>query len=480
MKKTSTLIILLILAFALILCGCEKEDGVKTPPIDPTTLAGPFSIFEGGMTFYVDVQSNRAVIYEDGSFETVFQTFSHAGVADVEISKAGIKFEDFTFDGFCDFYFPQRTVDGIQYYYGFIWEEETMSFVMEVDFLNLGNPTLGENCILSTEVHNGETVTVEYYYKDGKFTHEYIEEDPYLPVAKTYIKGFLAKEDLEVEFTSWELIDSAICRKYYVYEGETVVSAVAVNADGSRVFYSPLTESYFEIIKEGEAFVQSDESFGKMPHTNEVFTYVPTGFESLSEDDRELYGKMYADMIDLTAAQYTEATAETVIEAVFEDYPVLRNYVRYKDKGGIVTTEFYVKWAPYKTADAEEIKAAVKEYEEYTDEIINTIPVGLEPMEKYLFIAQRLQLLTKGHNHDHSGEDCGEPLFEILISGDSKSERLSRTYKYLCEKAQLYCRCEDGENVILQGTTYFEVDLEEAFNYAPGSERWLEKFIDID
>ncbi len=479
MKKISIILISIILTAILILCGCEKNDGVETPPIDPETLTGPFDLFDGGMTFRIDIAKDRITIYEDGSYDTVFQTFLHSGVADLETSKNGVKFEDFTFDGFKDFYFPQRDVNGISYYYGYAWDEENKAFVLVTDFLKIGNPTLGENCILSTEIINGETVTVEYYFQDGKLTHEHIENDPYLVVANTYMRGFFGKNELKAEFTTWELIDSAICRKYYVYEGETVISAAAVNADGSRVFYTPLTETYVEILHDGESYTQGDVNFNKMEHTNEVFTYVATGYESLSDADRELYGTIYSDIMEFKAAEYTDANAETVLTALLGDHPIMHNYVRYKEKGGIITTEFYVKWAPYKAPVPDDIEDAVKEYDAYTDEIINSIPVGLEPMEKYLFLAQRLQLLTKGHNHEE-GEECEEPLFEILISGDSKGERLARTYKYLCEKAQLYCEVNGKENIILQGNTHFTANLEEAFNYAPGSEKWLEKWLDID
>ena len=478
MKKIRIILITLILA-ALILCGCEKNDGVKTPPIDPETLAGPFSLFDGGMTFRIKLEEDRITIYEDGSYDTVFQTFPHSGVTDVQISTDSLKFEDFTFDGFADFYFHQRDVDGISYYYGYAWDEEAKAFYLVTDFLKIGNPVLGENCVLSTEIHNGETVTVEHYFEDGKFTHEHVEEDPYLEVANTYIRGFYGKNELKCEFTAWELIDSAICKKYYVYEGETVIAAVAVNGDGSRVFYTLLTDVYAEILKDAESYVQGEETYAKMDHTNEVFTYVATGFEGLSEADRELYGTMYGDVMEFKPAEYTAANAEAVLTALFKDHPVMHNYVRYTEKGGIITTEFFVKWAPYKTPVPDDIKDAVNEYDAYTDEIINSIPVGLEPMEKYLFLAQRLQLLTKGHSHEE-GEECDEPLFEILISGDSKGERLARTYKYLCEKAQLYCEYDGKENTILQSTTKFTVNLEEAFRYAPGSEKWLEAWIDID
>lgn len=475
MKKINVLLIILSLAVTLSLFGCEKnapaENGQES--IDPSTLIGPVSIFDGGMTFYIDINETSVAIYEDGSFDAPYQNFAHAGLANIEASKSGFSAVDLNFDGYLDLTVPQRTVDGIQYYYGYLWSDESKTFSFNSDILNIGNLTVGDKCLLSTEIHNGKEMVVEYYFEDGKLVHEHVEDDPLLVIAETYMKGFLKKDGIEALFTSWELIDNAICKKYFILEGDNVIASAAVNATGERVFYSPVTDSYYEITTEGEEYLQSDKTYGKIPHVGVIFTYVNAAYESLSDEEKVFYNKIYNDITTFTANEYTEENALKIVEAVLADYPELRNYFRYTERGGIVNSSFFVKGAPYKEVVPDEINAAMDEYDAFAQGIIDTMPVGLEPEEKYIFLAQRLLVLTKEHS-EH------EPSFGKMIQGDSKGEQLSRTFKFLCEKAQIYCTTEGNKNTILIDAEYVTIGLEDTFNYVPGSDKWMEQFYDED
>lgn len=473
--KLSSIMLVLSITLAAFLGGCKGTDEPKDEfgGVDPEALLGPYSIFEGGMTFYFDLREDRLTVYENGAFDSFYQNFYHSGVSDLEASKAGIRFEDVTFDGCRDLMIPQRSVDGVQYYYGFVWDEESKNFSFEIEFLDIGNPTVSDGCILGTESHNGEMHTTEYFYVNGDFTHEHHHEDEYLKIVEQYVRGYLTKESLTCEYTSWELIDNTACKKYFVYDGDRVIAAAGISPDGERVFYSALTESYYEILSQDDTFKTGDESYGKMEHTGEVFTYVATGFESLSDGERELYGKIYGDITSFVDGEYTESGAEKVIKAILNDHPEINNYCRYDEKNGVVTTTLYAKWAPYKKPSADELKAALEEYDSYTDGIINSIPVGLEPTEKYIFLAQLLQILSKEHSDD-------EPLLELLIAGDSKGEKLAATYKHLCEKASVYCSVDKDKNTILIGGEYVTVDVEDTFGKVPGSDEWMESFFGSD
>lgn len=460
---------MVFLMAALCLFGCEKTDGKVTEPLDPEQLTEAFSIFDGGMTFRLDIEEDRFSFYEDGVYDSVYQTFQHSGIEDVEISKNGVMFEDVNFDGFTDVIIPQRKLGELQYYYGYLWDEEKKVFIMNLEFLNIGNPVINENSVSGTVSEHGSEHEAEFFYEDGHFVSEHEHEDPYLEVAEAYMKGFLGRDDVECLFTSWELIDSSICKKYYVTENGEPFAACAVNADGSRVFYTLLTESYTEIIFAEDAYSESAESYGKMEHTNENFTYVAEGYESLSDDEKDRYGALYSDLTAFKELETVAAEDVSALYAVFSDHPDLYNYYRVEEKHGIISAKLFCKWAPYKTPEASELTEAVTEYDAFIDGIVSSMPVGLEPLEKYLFLAQRLELMSKGHEGD-------EVTFELLISADSQGEKIARTYMLICEKAQLYCTYEGNVNTVLVNGEKVNVSVEKSFNHVPGSEKWFSAF----
>ncbi len=467
--KKGLIFAIAFLAIIACLFGCENTGGKVTEPIDPEQLTEAFSIFDGGMTFRLDITESRFNFYEDGVYDSVYQTFQHSGIESLEATKNGIMFEDVSFDGFTDVLLPQRKLGEIQYYYCYIWNEEDKIFRMNMDFLNIGNPVINENFISGTVSEHGTEHEAEFYYEDGHFVSDHEHHDEYLEVALTYMRGFLGKKEIECQFTAWELIDVSICKKYYVLENGEPIAACAVNADGSRVFYTPLTEAYTEIIFSEDSYSESTESYGKMEHTNENFTYVAEGFESLSDSGKEVYGNFYNELSAYKEFELTDAAEITALYAVFSDHPEFYNYYRVEEKHGTVSATLFCKWAPYKAPEASELTEAANEYDAFIDEVVSSIPVGLEPLEKYLFLAQRLELMSKGHEGD-------EVTFELLISGDSQGEKIARTYKLMCEKAQLYCTYEGNLNTILSDGEKVTVSVEKSFNHVPGNEKWLSAF----
>lgn len=467
--KRSFIIITAFLMVLSSLFACEKSDGKVTEPLDPAELTEAFSIMDGGMTFRIGIDEARFNFYEDGVYDTVYQSFQHPGVESVELTKSGIRFEDANFDGFTDVLLPQRKLGEIQYYYGYFWVEEEKLFNMNSEILNIGNPVINENSIHGVVEEHGHSYEAEFFYEDGHFVSDHSHHDERMEVALTYMKGFLGKDAIECQFTSWDLVDKSICKKYFVMENGTPIAACAVNADGKRVFYSPLTEAYTEIIFAEESYAEGSESFGRMDHTNEVFTYVAEGYESLTDGEKEIYGNLYSELTEYKAIENITEEQTAPLKAVFLDHPQLYNFYRFEERHGMAEVSLYCKWAPYKTPEASELAKAVSEYSAFTDEIINSIPVGLEPLEKYLYLAQRLQLMVK----EHEGKDIP---FELLISADSNGEKLSRTYKHLCEKAQLYCTYEGSTNTILVNGEKITVSIEKTSNNVPGSDKWQSAF----
>ena len=82
-----------------------------------------------------------------------------------------------------------------------------------------------------------------------------------------------------------------------------------------------------------------------------------------------------------------------------------------------------------------------------------------------------MQVMLREH-HEHGLGDG----FGTLIKGDSDNERYAKTYCYICEKANLYCKATGSTNIIKSGAEDVEVDLHSACRCIPGADDWKAAF----
>ena len=101
------------------------------------------------------------------------------------------------------------------------------------------------------------------------------------------------------------------------------------------------------------------------------------------------------------------------------------------------------------------------------------MPEGLEPIGKYVYLAEKMYIESEEEHHHGTGED-GIALF---IPGETVEERAAKTFAYMCETAELYCTWnEDGPNEIMDGTEKKTVSVYETYSIPAGSEEWFNAF----
>lgn len=71
------------------------------------------------------------------------------------------------------------------------------------------------------------------------------------------------------------------------------------------------------------------------------------------------------------------------------------------------------------------------------------MPSGLSDSDRYIYLAQKLtSVYLSEQSHGSDG------VFGLLVAGDGENERFAKTFRTLCEKANLYRTVSGSLNII--------------------------------
>lgn len=238
--------------------------------------------------------------------------------------------------------------------------------------------------------------------------------------------------------------------------------------------------------------IQNNEEISPMDNPR----YELIGYNRLSEEDKILYDEMKSNIFnmeffsyDTENYSYDELDNLLVIwQALTEDYPIIDSYFIMNEKtddSGMVKSFdslYYASWEIEEITDSTVVNDKIDLLNLTCDEIINKMPRNLNSYDQYLYLAEEI---SKRVNYDYdftypsNYTPCG------LLDGLLICEGYSKSFKLLCQKADLWCDYVTGAyngwshmwNLIeVDGQTY-HVDITWCDEQGiPGSDEWLKYF----
>lgn len=468
MRKITALLVALITLFIFASCGSGETGEPEAAEYDGE-LFGPVAVGDGEENVFVGVDTSFIHVFRESDTKIPYQSFTTSGFDDVADSARSIIAADATSDGYTDLIIPFRRVDDHQYYYVYVWNADSKGYVFVPSMSSVGNIEVKDGHIKGFASEHGAYVEKEYYFENGDFAAA--EEDEGIATAREYAQGLLGKDSFTLTFARDELIDMALTRLYFVTEGEEVTAYIAVTYDNSRAFYSPVSDVYFEIVRRDDGY-KKGESFSRMEYTGEVTGYKAEAFSKLSENQKEYYDMIAEKLRAYDEVDFESADAAAAMDAYMKDNPVTYLYFVPETEGYSVKGRYCYTWDNYDyDVSLGTLSEKVAEYSERISAVVGEMPTGLEPIEKYVYLAQKLRSLSEEEHHE--GKENG---MSVYIPGESLNERAAKTYAYMCEKAELYCTWDGGTNYIMDGGKVRPVHVYDAYPFPGGSDEWFEVF----
>lgn len=469
MKKIISVLLIFSLAFSLFACASEEKSDDKMKYSGE--LFGPVKIADGVEDVYVGLDTAFVHIFRESDKENPVQSFTTSGFDDIENSARSIRAADVDFDGFNDLIIPFRRVADYQYYYVYTWNNDSETFSLVSSMSAIGNVEVCDGYIKGVSSEHGAYHLTKYYWVDGVLEEEE-ELDETMSIARECAEGILKKDGLTVTFGRDELVGMTLTKLYFIMDGGKTAAYVAVSYDGTRAFWSSASDVYFEVVRDGDEF-KNGQSYSKMEYTGVPHGYAAEEYAKLNASAKEYYDMISDKLLSFAEIDFDSADAADAMEAYMKDHPVRSMCFVPKIMGNSVTGDYVAAWDNYNTGvTKDELAEGMSAYSDKISAIISEMPTGLEPIERYVYLAQKLQVLSdEEHHHGKDGDGLG-----IYIPGNSLNEKAAKTYTYMCEKAELYCVWDGEHNVIMDGTEKRIVSVYDAFAYPAGSDGWLDTF----
>jgi|GEM_PF-2520918 len=469
MKKIIALLFAAAVMFSF--AGCESERSGDEKVKYDGELFGPVKIAENVEDVWIGLNTGFVNFFKDSDRENPSQSFTTSGFDDVANSMKSITSEDVNFDGYSDVVIPFHRYDDFQFYYVYIWDKDNASFSYYPQLSGVGNLAVGDGFLSGIANEHGAYFETKYFWEDGKLISEE-ESDENMHLAKEYTEGLLGKEGLNVSFSRDELIDMTISKLYFVSDAEGVIAYAAVSCDNSRVFYSPLTDVYFEVERDDDGY-KKGLSYSKLPYSGVPNGYSAEAFSSLDASQKDYYDMIGEKLGSFDEISFESPDAAAAMEAYLKDHPVWYCCFIPKISGYSVTGSYCYTWSNYSDdVSVEVLSEKMKEYSDKINGYVSEMPTGLQPIERYVYLAQKLRLLAEEEHHHGSDADA----MGLYIPGDSLNERAAKTFTYMCEKAELYCVWDGDYNYILDGAEKKRIAVYDTFAFVPGSDEWLNAF----
>ena len=469
MRKITALVLFLLTVISVSSCG-TKLPGPADEFEYSGELFGPVSVGEGIEDVYVGLDTGFVYVFRGSEKKIPFQSFATSGFDDVENSIRSIVAADADFDGFTDLIVPFRRVGDYQYYYVYLWNSGNGGYMLVPSASNIGNIEVHDGYIAGIVTEHGSSELRELVWKDGEFVDRN-EDDEGIATAREYAAGFLGDDPVSLTPAGDELIDMALSRLYFVTVNGEVTSYIAVTYDNTRAFTSQLNGVFTEIVKDGDGY-KTGESFSKAEYTGVAAGYEAVAYSELSGEQKEYYDAIAEKISNYDTVEYKSSDAAAAMKAYVKDHPVASLCFIPQIEGYSVKGKYCYTWDNYNDLTSKDVLAEkMNEYSQRMSETVGEMPVGLEPMEKYVYLAQKLRHLSEEEHHE--GRENG---MSVYIPGDSLNERAAKTFAYMCEKAELYCTWDGGTNYIMDGGKVRPVRVYDAYPFPGGSDEWFEVF----
>ena len=469
MKRITAILLILVTVFSLASCKSGKTDEPEAAEY-AGELFGPVAVGEGEEDIYVAVDTSFVHIFKASETKIPFQSFTTSGFDDVENSAKSVIPADVDLDGYTDLIIPFRRVDDHQYYYVYMWSRENGGYTFIPSASSIGNIEVKDGYIVGVTAEHGSYEECEYVFENGEFVNRN-SEDEGIGTAREYAEGLLGKDTFSLIFARDELIDMALSRLYFVTEDGEATSYIAVTYDNTRAFYSPLSDVYFEIVKRDGEYKKGD-SFSKMEYNGTAKGYESAALSKLNENQKVYYDMIAEKLLAYDKIDYESPDAAAAMEAYMKDHPVMSLCFVPEIIGYSVKGKYVYSWDNYNTETSKDVLAEkMNEYSERISSVVGEMPTGLEPIEKYVYLAQKLHYLAEEEHHE--GKENG---MSVYIPGDSLDEKAAKTYAYMCEKAELYCTWDGAVNYIMDGDEVRAVRVYDAYPFAGGSDEWFNEF----
>ncbi len=468
MKRIIALLLALFALLSLASCGSAQSNDEKMEY--KGELFGPVSVGEGIEDVYVGLDTGFVYIFKASDTETPSQYFTTSGFDDVGNCLRTIRAVDADFDGFSDLLIPFRRVDDYQYYYVYLWSPASDGFILIPSMSSIGNIEIFDGYLTGVSAEHGVYAAVKYTWKNGELKEDE-ETDELLSQAREYARGLLGKDAFSLTFARDELIDMTISKLYFVTENGEAVAYIAASYDGSRFFYSPLSSVYFEIIRDGDTYSKG-QNYSKLEYDGTVVGYAREEYSKLSANQKEYYDMISEKLNAYVPFEFESSDAVAALGAFMKDNPVWYLCFIPETAGDRAAGKYVYSWDNYNYDTSKEgLSEKMREYSERISSLVSEMPTGLEPIEKYVYLAQKLRVEAEEEHH-HGPEDG----LSVYIPGDSLFERAAKTYAYMCEKAELYCTWDGGTNYIMDKTEKRAVSVYNTYAYDAGSDGWFEEF----
>ena len=471
MKKAFVILLAALMAFSVAGCGSGKGDNEETFVFNGE-LFGPVKIGGGEEDVFVGVDTSFVHIFKASDKDNPSQSFSTTGFDDVENSAKSIVTDDVNFDGYADITIPCRRAYDLQYYYVYLYNPDGASFSFVPELSSIGDLTVEDGFLKGIAEEHGAFAEMKYYWKDGSLEEEQ-QTDESMRLALECASSLLGKDGLTGTFARDELIDMTISKLYFVCEGNDPVAYAAVSYDLSRIFYSELSGVYFEVVKDGDGY-KKVQSYSKLEYEGVPYGYPAKGRDSLNDNQKEYYDIIAEKLVNFDPISIESPDAAAAMTAYLADHPVCSLVFRAEIEGYSVKGEYYYSWAPYESDISKDVMSEkMNAYSGKIADLVSQMPTGLEPMEKYVYLAQKLRLASEEEHHEGVGEDG----LAVFIPGETVDERAAKTFAYMCEKAELYCTwSSDGTNEIMDGEEKKTVSVYETYAFPAGSDEWFSAF----
>ena len=198
--------------------------------------------------------------------------------------------------------------------------------------------------------------------------------------------------------------------------------------------------------------------------------------KSIYDEYLPLMKKLEPIQIDLYAIQSQEQAYDVcyALIALTKDYPEIENYmdpyINYYKRDGKIT--YKSRWGVSYTK-TEDIKAGIEKMRVVADDIVAGIPKDISPYETYLYLAKELCEIT---TYDDALSEEGMRSYGALVDGISSCSGYSSAYRYLCQRANLWCDTVASDthawNVVKLESGTYHMDITWADEFEPYTKGW--------
>ena len=224
-------------------------------------------------------------------------------------------------------------------------------------------------------------------------------------------------------------------------------------------------------------------------------------YDKLTRNQKVIYDSMLMNVLDFKYFKYEASkvgydTLDDVLVsfgALKTDHPELEIYFTIKEiiKDDKTLGLESVYFMPFdkenlKADDIVKLKEEVKIFEEEVNLIISNMPSNLSVYDKYRYLATYISLRTT-YDYDLENGNQISNIYGAIDSKNSICEGYAKAFKYLCKRANLWCKLVSGKvgdtshmwNLVKVNDKYYHVDITfaDSNDQAPNTDNWYKYFM---